>query len=438
MARLTGTAGPSSSGMGEDRRVSLMAPSPADVERRASLRRMRVLATSLLGLAAAVYLTTLRLDHDGVWGYVNTAAEAAMVGAIADWFAVTALFKRPLGLPIPHTSIIPTRKDEIGRNLEDFVTDNFFTEEIARERLRQADAVRRFGVWLGDPAHRRRVMTETAVITRVALANLDDAEVRTLVEHVLVPRLVAEPFAPVAGALLDGVVRDRTHHGLVDLVIRQLHDFLRENPGAYHEVLGTRVPWWTPPWLDERVIGWTYDQVLAFLADLVAQPEHPARRALDDLLERLAHDLQHDSDTMARAENLKALLLNHPQVPETAVRLWRSVSEAFTAALADENSYIHRRGEQLLERLGDHLVNDDEWRTTAEAWLADAVAFVVGRYGRELAEVISVTIDRWDGREAGRRIELFVGRDLQFIRINGTVVGALAGVVIHAVARVAE
>ncbi|MGL5859829.1 MAG: DUF445 domain-containing protein [Phycicoccus sp.] len=414
-----------------------MAPSPADLQRRSSLRRMRLLATSLLGVAAIVYLATLRLDHDGVWGYVNTAAEAAMVGALADWFAVTALFKRPLGLPIPHTAIIPTRKDEIGRNLEDFVTDNFFTEEIARERLRQADAVRRFGVWLGDPAHRRRVMTETAAITRAALANLDDAEVRTLVEHVLVPRLVAEPLAPVAGALLDGVVRDRTHHGLVDLVVRQLHDFLRENPGAYHEVLGTRAPWWTPPWLDERVIGWSYEQVLAFLADLVEQPEHPARRALDDLLVRLAHDLQHDPDTMARAERLTELLLTHPQVPETAVRLWRSVSEAFTAALADETSYVHRRGEQLLEHLGRHLVEDDEWRSTAEARLADAVAFFVGRYGRELAEVISVTIDRWDGREAARRIELFVGRDLQFIRINGTVVGALAGVVIHAVSRLA-
>jgi uncharacterized membrane-anchored protein YjiN (DUF445 family) len=407
--------------------VSLMAPSPADSRRRASLRRMRVIATGLLGVAAAIYVATLRLDHDGVWGYVNTAAEAAMVGALADWFAVTALFTRPLGLPIPHTAIIPTRKDEIGRNLEDFVTDNFFTEEIARERLRQADAVRRFGGWLGDPAHRRRVLTEAADIARTALQGLDDIEVRTLVEHVLVPRLVTEPLAPVAGALLDGVVRDRTHHGLVDLVIRQLHDFLRENPGTYHEVLGSRAPWWTPPWLDDRVIGWTYDQVLAFVADLVDAPGHPARRALDDLLERLAHDLQHDPDTV----------LTHPQVPETAVRLWRSVSEAFTVALADETSYVHRRGEQLLEHLGRHLVEDDEWRTTAEAHLADAVAFFVNRYGRELAEVISVTIDRWDGREAGRRIELFVGRDLQFIRINGTVVGALAGLVIHAGSRLA-
>ncbi|MGL5866283.1 MAG: DUF445 domain-containing protein [Dermatophilaceae bacterium] len=414
-----------------------MAPSPADVRRRSELRRMRVLATSLLGLAMVVYLATLRLDHDGPWGYVNTAAEAAMVGALADWFAVTALFRRPLGLPIPHTAIIPTRKDEIGRNLEDFVTDNFFTEEIARERLRQADAVRRVGVWLGNPAHRRRVMAEAAVVARTALANLDDGEVRTLVEQVLLPRLIDEPLAPVAGALLDGVVRDRTHHGLVDLVIRQLHDFLRDNPGAYHEVLGTRAPWWTPPWLDDRVIGWSYEQVLAFLADLVEQPGHPARRALDDLLERLARDLQHDPDTMARAENLAALLLTHPQVPETAVRMWRSVSEAFTAALADESSYISRRGEQLLEQFGQHLVEDDEWRAAAETRLADAVAFFVGRYGRELAEVISVTIDRWDGREAARRIELFVGRDLQFIRINGTVVGALAGVVIHAVSRYA-
>jgi uncharacterized membrane-anchored protein YjiN (DUF445 family) len=423
--------------MGEDRRVSFMVPSAADASRRASLRRMRVLATALLVLAAVIYLLTLRVDHSGAWGYVNTAAEAGMVGALADWFAVTALFRRPLGLPIPHTAIIPTRKEEIGRNLEEFVTDNFFTEEIARERIRQADVVRRVGLWLGDSRHRHRILAEAAVVGRAVLAGVDEDEIRTLVEHVLVPRLVAEPAGPVAGALLDGVVRDRAHHGVVDLAVRQLRDFLAGNPGTYAQILGSRTPWWSPPWLDDRVIRWTYDQVLAFLDDVIEHPDHPARRAFDDLLERLAHDLQHDPDVMARAEDLKERLLTHPQVPETAARLWRSVAEAFTAALDDEESYVRRRGADLLEHLGRHLVEDDGWRERVETRLADAVAFFANRYGGELAEVISVTIERWDGAEAARRIELFVGRDLQFIRINGTVVGAGAGLVIHAVSRLA-
>ena len=416
--------------------MSLMAPSPADAARRSGLRRMRLLAVSLLGFAAVVFLATLGLDHDGIWGYVNTAAEAAMVGALADWFAVTALFKHPLGLPIPHTAIIPKRKTEIGRNLQEFVTENFLTEEIARERLAAARVGERIGVWLGMPAHRRRVMAEVVRVARAGLGRLSDDEVRALVEDFLVPRLVQEPIAPIAGTLLEGVVDERTHHGLVDLGLEQLHDWLGDNPGTYAAVLGERAPWWTPPWLDERVIGWTYQQVLAWLRDIRVEAEHPARRALDDLLKRLAADLQHDPEVMARAEALKERLLTHPQVPETAVGLWQSFRTSLTAAMDDESSYFHTRGDELLDHLGQHLVDDAVWRGRLEARLGEAVSFFVNTYGNELAEVISVTVDRWDGEEAAERIELHVGRDLQFIRINGTIVGALAGVGIHAVAQV--
>ena len=413
--------------------MSLLAPTPADEQRRVGLRRMRALALGLLLLAAAVFLATLRLDHGGAWGFVNTAAEAAMVGALADWFAVTALFRHPLGLPIPHTAIIPRRKNEIGRGLQDFVTDNFLTDEIARERLAAADVSGRVGRWLGRPGNRRRVLTEVVRMARAGLGRFDDAEVRALVEDVLVPRLVREPVSPIAGALLEGVVAERTHHGLVDLGLEELHDWLREHPGTYAEVLGSRAPWWSPPWLDDRVIGWTYEQVLAFLMEIRRDADHPARLALDDLLRRLADDLQHDPDVMARAESLKERLLTHPQAAETALGLWRSFRHSLETAMEDEQSYFHRRGDELLAHLGRHLEDDPVWKSRVEARLGEAVSFVVTTYGSELAEVISVTVDRWDGKEAASRIELHVGRDLQFIRINGTVVGALAGLVIHAV-----
>ncbi|WP_299444443.1 DUF445 domain-containing protein [uncultured Phycicoccus sp.] len=415
--------------------MSLLAPSPADERRRTGLRRMRLVALSLLVLAAVVFLATVRLDHDGPWGYVNTGAEAAMVGALADWFAVTALFRHPLGIPVPHTAIIPKRKNEIGRNLQDFVTENFLTEEIARERLAAADVSGRVGRWLGVGRHRRTVLTEVTRVARAGLGRLDDAEVRTLVEDFLVPRLVREPVSPIAGALLEGVVAEGTHHGLVDLGLEELHDWLRENPGTYAAVLGSRAPWWSPPWLDDRVIGWTFDQVLAFLREVRDDARHPARLALDDLLRRLALDLQRDADVMARAEALKERLLLHPQAAETAVGLWRSFRTALETAMDDEGSYFHGRGDELLEHLGHRLTSDPVWRGRLEARLGEAVSFVVNTYGSELAEVISVTVDRWDGREASERIELHVGRDLQFIRINGTVVGALAGLVIHAVAQ---
>ncbi|MBM6402347.1 DUF445 domain-containing protein [Phycicoccus sp. MQZ13P-5] len=394
---------------------------------------MRLVALSLLLLAAVVFLATLRLDDSGVWGYVNTGAEAAMVGALADWFAVTALFRHPLGLPVPHTAIIPKRKNEIGRNLQEFVTENFLTEEIARERLAAAHVSERIGRWLGVASHRHRVLTEVVRVARAGLGRLDEDEVRTLVADFLVPRLVREPVSPIAGALLEGVVEESTHHGLVDLGLEQLHDWLRDNPGTYSEVLTTRAPWWTPPWLDERVIGWTYEQVLTWLREIRRDPRHPARLALDDLLRTLAHDLQHDPSVMERAESLKERLLTHPQAAETAVGLWRSFRAALETAMDDRDSYFHRRGDELLEHLGEHLVHDPEWSEMLEARLGEAVSFVVNTYGNELAEVISVTVERWDGREAAERIELHVGRDLQFIRINGTVVGALAGLGIHAV-----
>ncbi|MEO5609578.1 MAG: DUF445 domain-containing protein [Ornithinibacter sp.] len=415
--------------------MSLLASSPADAARRSGLRRMRIVAVSLLGLAALVFLATLRLDHDGVWGYVNSAAEAAMVGALADWFAVTALFRHPLGLPIPHTAIIPKRKNEIGRNLQEFVTENFLTEDIARERLAAAHVGERAGVWLLEPSNRRRVMTEAVRVGRAGLGRLTDEEVRAVVEDFLVPRLVQEPVAPIAGALLDGVVAEQTHHGLVDLALEQLHDWLAENPGTYAAVLGERAPWWSPPWVDDKVIGWTYQQVLAWLEEIRTTPGHPARQAFDDLLRRLAHDLQSEPEVMARAEALKERLLTHPQVPVTAVGLWHSFRTALTTAMDEESSYFHVRGDELLEHLGRHLVEDEVWRGRLEARLGEAVSFFVNTYGTELTEVISVTVDRWDGKEAAERIELHVGRDLQFIRINGTIVGALAGVVIHALAQ---
>ena len=417
--------------------MSLMAPSPADAARRSGLRRMRLVALSLLLLAAVVFLATLRLDHDGVWGYVNTAAEAAMVGALADWFAVTALFRHPLGLPIPHTAIIPKRKNEIGRNLQEFVTENFLTEEIARERLATARVGERIGQWLGVAAHRRRIMTEVVRVGRAGLGRLSDDEVRALVEDFLVPRLVQEPMAPIAGALLEGIVDEQTHHGLVDLGLEQLREWLADNPGTYAAVLGERAPWWSPPWVDDKVITWTYQQVLLWIGDIHDDPRHPARHAFDDLLKRLASDLQRDPEVMASAESLKERLLTHPQVPETALGLWRSFRTSLTAAMDDESSYFHTRGDELLEHLGRHLVEDQVWRGRLEARLGEAVSFFVNTYGSELAEVISVTVDRWDGKEAAERIELHVGRDLQFIRINGTVVGALAGIGIHTIAQVA-
>ncbi|WP_370891900.1 DUF445 domain-containing protein [Janibacter sp. GXQ6167] len=410
--------------------MDFLTETPADAERRRGLRKMRIVATSLLGLAAVVYVLTLPYA-DGGWGYVNTASEAAMVGAIADWFAVTALFKHPLGLPIPHTALIKRRKDELGRNLQEFVSDNFLTEEIARDRLRSAHVVERVGVWLRRPESRERVLTETVRVANAGLMRVRDDEVRDFLDEMLLPRLVQEPISPIAGALLDGIVDAGNHTGVVDLGLDQMIHWLEDNPGVFADVMGERAPWWSPPWLDQRVIDWGYKQVMTWLQDIRHDPLHPARQALDRLLHQLAHDLQHNEDVQASAEALKERLLTHPQVPETVVGLWQSFRTSLLSAMDDRESYYWKRGDVLLTHLAEHLATNPEWQSRIEGHLGDAVAFAVNTYGSELAEVISITVDRWDAEEASQRIELFVGKDLQFIRINGTVIGALAGLVIH-------
>ena len=405
--------------------------SPADQTRRRGLRRMRTLALSLLLLAAVVFLLTLH--RDGAWGFVNAAAEAAMVGALADWFAVTALFRHPMGVPVPHTAIIPNRKDALGQSLQEFVTDHFLTADVARDRVASADVARRLGRWLEDEGHSTRVVAEVATATGRALRVLHPDEVRSLVLGSMLPRLVEEPLSPVAGRLLEEIVRDGAHHGLVDIALVEAHSWLSANQRTVARVMAARAPWWSPQWLDDKVIDRVHHEALAWVADVRDNPRHPARGALDDLLSQLGRDLQDDPATMERFEAMKTNVLTHPQVGDTVIAVWESVRTALLSALADEDGPLRRRAGEALRSLGQRLQRDDELRARVDGHVTDAVGWVVETYGPEIATVISTTVNRWDGKEAAERIELHVGRDLQFIRINGTVVGGLVGLVIHAV-----
>src|SRR5919107_2801747 len=219
--------------------ISMITPDPAaDEARRRGLRRMRTIAVSLLVLAAVVYVATL--DQDGWLGFVNAGAEASMVGAIADWFAVTALFKHPLGLPIPHTALIPKRKDELGRGLEEFVGENFLQEGIIRDRVAAATVSLRLGRWLSEPEHARRAVDEVADLAVIALNRVRDEHVEELIRDALMPRFREEPIAPLLGSLLEETIRDDLHHGLLDLGLDELHRWLVENADTVAEVLGER------------------------------------------------------------------------------------------------------------------------------------------------------------------------------------------------------
>ena len=420
MTTTAGTSGP------------LIAGDPAaDAERRAGLRRMRTVATGLLVVAAVVYLLTR--EQDGFLGFVNAGAEASMVGAIADWFAVTALFKHPLGLPVPHTALIPRKKDELGRGLEEFVGENFLHEVIIRDRIAAATVSRRLGEWLAEPANAQRVVDEVAEVAAIGLSKVRDDHVESLVRDVLTPRFREEPIAPLLGGLLSESLHDDLHHGLIYLALEELHGWLLENPDKVAEVLEERAPWWAPPRLNEAVTSRIHLELVHWVEDIRDDPRHRARLALDSVLRQLADDLLHDAATQARAEALKERILDNPAVIRSAVSLWDALRRALTSSLQDPQGAVRERMATEISAFADRLCSDAALQARLDTMAADAAVFVVDRYGAEVTAVITHTIERWDGREAARRIELHVGRDLQFIRINGTVVGGLVGVLIHAV-----
>jgi uncharacterized membrane-anchored protein YjiN (DUF445 family) len=265
-----------------------------DAARLRGLRRMKTLALSLLVLAALIYLLTR--DRDGVLGYVNAGAEAAMVGAIADWFAVTAIFRHPMRLPIPHTAIIPKRKESLGASLQEFVAENFLREDVVRERIASTKVAARAGGWLVEGDHAQRLVDIGARVLSDGLAHVKESDVAAVVEEAIIPRMLDEELSPMAGQLLGEVVRDRAHVGAVDLMLTELHRWLSANEEEVTSLVGQRAPWWTPIWLDERVAVRIHAESVEWIAEIRDTPDHQARQAMDRWLTQLAHDLQHDPD----------------------------------------------------------------------------------------------------------------------------------------------
>jgi uncharacterized membrane-anchored protein YjiN (DUF445 family) len=394
---------------------------------------MKVGASALLLLAAVVYVLARRAGGHGWVGYVQAAAEAGMVGGLADWFAVTALFRHPLALPIPHTAIIPTRKDALGRNLSDFVGTNFLSEQVVRERLRNAEVPRRLGSWLAEPEHAARVTAELARALRGAVDVLRDEDLRAVLEPVVLRRLAALPVGPTLGRLLAKVVADKAHHRLVDLVAAAVDDWLLANREQVIDLVARQAPAWSPEFVDRAVATRVYTELARVSAEVRAQPEHAIRQALDRLLARFADDLSNDPATIERASGVLESLLAQPEVRRAFGDVISAGRRLLLEMVDDPDGELRTRLSGALADLGRRLDTDEVLRARVDAIVADAAGYVVTHYRDELTRTITDTVERWDGVETARKVELAVGRDLQFIRINGTVVGALAGVIIHAV-----
>lgn len=414
---------------------TLGATTPADFERLAELRRMQAIAIGLLLFMAAVFVVSFVLQDRYPWlGYVRAASEGGMVGALADWFAVTAIFRRPLGLPIPHTNLISNKKDDIGEGLGSFIEENFLADDVVHDKLSQISVTRVAGEWLEQRANAERVSDMLASAGLGALTVLDDDDVRELIE-VLVRRHVVDPeWGPLLGRAAESFIDGGHHEALIDIAANRLEEWLLAHPGAFDRVASSRMPSWVPSAVNHFVDHRLHAEAVRFAQQVAEEPDHPFRLAAGRFLSDLARDLQQQERLQQQLEDFKHEVFDSPRIRALAASTWDTARAALVEMLEDPRSELRMRITSALQDFGRKLLDDPTLQFKIDVWVMGVVEHLVRSYRHDIAGVVSETVQRWDAREAAEKIELQVGKDLQFIRINGTVVGSLAGLTIYAVA----
>jgi uncharacterized membrane-anchored protein YjiN (DUF445 family) len=410
-------------------------PVQREEERRRQLGRMKRRATGMLVVMTVFFIVvTVFTDNKGVWGYLQALAEASMVGGLADWFAVTALFRHPLNVPIPHTAVIVERKDEFGRTLGEFVQENFLSAGVITERVHNARVVERAAEWLSDGENAAQLSGHAADLA-VGLADLvNDEDVHRLVDEELSRAVERLPLASIAGRGLQMMTAENRHHELFDAILRGLERFLDQSRETLRARFAQEGPWWLPDAVDDRIFERLFDGVCRLLRDVNSDPDHEVRKQFDTWVASLIDRLESSPEMQDRLDEIKGEVLEHPQLREWSASLWGEVKDVLREQAAEPDSELRRRIADGVQALGRRLCEDEALQAKAEEMIEQGVAYLAEHFHDELAELISGTVERWDASETSGKLELLLGRDLQWIRINGTVVGGLAGVVIHAVA----
>ena len=400
------------------------------------LVRMRVVATALLLLMAAIFLVSRALaPRSAAWDFVRAFAEAAMVGGLADWFAVTALFRRPLGLPIPHTAIVPNNKDRIGDQLAQFLRDNFLIPRVVARRMKRLDLAGAVARWLTDPPEGAGGQFRQGASKLVAqvLEALDPARLGGMVKAAAAARLAETAIAPIAGRLLRAAMAEGRHKPVLDAAIRWAADAVTSNDAVIrqmvHERAGSILRW---TGLDETVSNKLIGGLEGLLAEMADDPDHPLRVRAEETLDRIAWDLQHDPAVQARVEAVKAELLANPAVADWLGGLWEQTRAALLDVARDPERAMRGRLGEVLRQLGETLRNA-RLATAVNRFARRAAVAIAADYGDAIVRLVSETVRSWDVRTITGRLENAVGRDLQYIRVNGTLVGGLVGLAIHLV-----
>lgn len=400
------------------------------------LRRMRAIATLLLVAMAVVFFVSRALiDRDPVWGFIQSFAEAAMIGGIADWFAVTALFRHPLGLPIPHTAIVPRNKDRIADSLARFLRDYFLVPAVVARRMRRLDVASAAGRWLSQPPEGGgRLRHGASRMAADLLESLDQERLGGMVKGAIASRLRSTNIGPILGQSIAAALAENRHLPLLDAAIRWMARTLDANEHLIRDMVEKRANTlmrWTG--LDERLANGIIDGLSKLVSDMADDPGHPLRLKAEDALQKLAFDLQFDVETQAKADRIKEELLDNPAFQRWIGGLWEQGRASMLRMARDPEAAMAGKFGDALRQLGTTLEQDSALAATINRFARRAAVGAAADYGDSIVKLVSDTIRGWDTRTITGRLENAVGRDLQYIRINGTLVGGLVGLFIHTV-----
>jgi uncharacterized membrane-anchored protein YjiN (DUF445 family) len=402
------------------------------VRRLAAARRR---ATALLAAVTALFVgVTAAGVHGTVLGYVQAGAEAAMVGGVADWFAVTALFRRPLGLPIPHTALIVERKDQFAATLGQFVQENFLNADVLAERIRTAGLVSRLAAWLADKANAARFAGRAADLVVTVAEALRDEDVQRVLTAELTRALDAVEVAPLAGRVLRVIIAGNHHAEVFNTIVSAADRYLADHYAELRELFEGESPRWLPDAVYRRVFDRLHSRLRQRLAAMAADPDDQTRRQFDEWIAGLPDRLETSPELRERGERLKRDLLGSALLRDWSSSLWQRAKDTLRAQAADPDSEMRRRLADALVAAGWRLSSDRRLHEGLERMVESGVRAVADQFHDELAGLVTGTIERWDAAETSTQLELLLGRDLQFIRINGTVVGASVGLALHAIA----
>jgi uncharacterized membrane-anchored protein YjiN (DUF445 family) len=400
-----------------------------------ALQHMRHIATGLLLCMALIFLITRALEPRYGWlGFVRSFAEAAMVGALADWFAVVALFRHPLGLPIPHTAIIPRNKDRIGAGLGRFVESNFLAPEIVAQKLADADLAGGFARWLNQPRTIEALASRLSRFVPTLLDMLDDKDLRALIQTTIVGRLDRIELAPLTGELLELMTREGRHRPLVDEILYHARELVRAYEPSIRSAVRDQTGWlWRKLGVDAMVCDKLLSAAEETLNAACEDPEHEWRIKLDEQLARFAEELKTSPVLQAKVEAFKHELLERPALGDYLLGVWNDLRSYVAADVTKPESRIRRHVAEALNALAARLLSDEWARRKLNRLLRRGIEESATAGRSAIAELIATTVHKWDAQTVSRKIELAVGKDLQFVRISGTLIGGLVGVFLHSV-----